>query len=68
MKESLGGELWVNAMQENLVLFETNEVCKIDPRLNLVNVIGTKWVYKNKFDENGYVTRNKTRLMAQSYT
>jgi len=33
-----------------------------------MNVIGTKWIYKNKSYENGTVTRNKTRLVAQGYT
>ena len=32
------------------------------------NVIGTKWVFRNKQDEYGVVTRNKARLVAQSYT
>ncbi|GAU37336.1 hypothetical protein TSUD_395170 [Trifolium subterraneum] len=32
-----------------------------------VNVVGTKWVYKKKSDENGVVTRNKARLVAQGY-
>jgi hypothetical protein len=31
-------------------------------------VIGTKWVFRNKQDEHGVVTRNKARLVAQGYT
>ena len=31
-------------------------------------MIGTKWLYKNKSDENRVVTRNKARLVAQGYT
>ena len=32
------------------------------------NVIGTKWVFQNKQDEHGAVTRNKARLVAQGFT
>jgi len=32
------------------------------------NVIGTKWVFRNKQDENGVVTRNKARLVAKGFT
>ena len=32
------------------------------------NIIGTKWIYRNKQDENGLVVRNKARLVAQGYT
>nr|GEV20652.1 copia protein [Tanacetum cinerariifolium] len=28
---------------------------------------GTKWVFRNKFDENGIMSRNKARLVAQGY-
>jgi hypothetical protein len=31
-------------------------------------VIGTKWVFKNKQDQDGIVVRNKARLVAQDYT
>jgi hypothetical protein len=32
------------------------------------NVIGTKWVFRNKQDEDGVVTKNKARLVAKGYT
>jgi hypothetical protein len=32
-----------------------------------VNVIGTKWVFKNKQGDDGKVVRNKTRLVAPGY-
>jgi hypothetical protein len=32
------------------------------------NVIATKWAFCNKQDENGMVTRNKARLVAQGFT
>lgn len=31
------------------------------------NVIGTKYIFKNKYDEHGTVTRNKARLVAKGY-
>ncbi|WJX25548.1 hypothetical protein P8452_14576 [Trifolium repens] len=68
VKEALTDEAWIEAMQEELNQFERNEVWDLVPRPEDVNVIGTKWVYKNKSDENGTVTRNKARLVAQGYT
>ena len=32
------------------------------------NIIGTKWIFRNKQDEGGIVVRNKARLVAQGYT
>jgi hypothetical protein len=49
---------WVVAMQEELNNFTRNEVCHLVPRHNQ-NVVGTKWVFRNKQDEHGVVTRNK---------
>jgi hypothetical protein len=31
------------------------------------NVIGTKWVFRNKLNEDGHVTRNKARLVCKGY-
>ena len=30
-------------------------------------IIGTRWVFRNKLDENGVFTRNKSRLVVQGY-
>ena len=57
----------VIAMQEELNQFERNEVWKLVPRPNDQSVIGTKWVFMKKMDENGIIVRNKARLVAQGY-
>ena len=58
---------WVIAMQEELNQFERNNVWKLVPRPKGKSVIETKWVFRNKLDENGLVTRNKARLVAKGY-
>ena len=55
-------------MHEELCQFVHNDVWTLVPRPNNVNVIGTKWIFKNKSDEFGTITRNKARLVAQGYT
>jgi cobalamin biosynthesis protein CobT len=58
---------WVLAMQEQLNNFTRNEVWHLVPRPNQ-NIVGTKWVFRNKQDEHGVVTRNKARLVAKIYS
>jgi hypothetical protein len=65
--KALGDLDWVMAMQEELNNFERNQVWTLVERPKS-NVIGTKWVFKNKQDENSVVTRNKARLVAQGFT
>ncbi|KAL6345561.1 hypothetical protein AAG906_017288 [Vitis piasezkii] len=60
-------ENWMIAMQEELNQFERSEVWELVPRPSNQSVIGTKWVYRNKMDENGIIVRNKARLVAQGY-
>ena len=54
-------------MHEELHQFVQNNVWELVPKPKGVNVIGTKWIFKNKSDEHGTVIRNKSRLVAQGY-
>jgi hypothetical protein len=55
-------------MHEELDNFKRNQVWTlVDPPRD-VNVIGTKWVFKNKKGEDGEVVRNKAHLVAQGYS
>ena len=54
-------------MHEELHQFVRNDVWELVPRPKGVNVIGTKWIFKNKSDEHGTVIRNKSRLIAHGY-
>jgi hypothetical protein len=58
---------WVVVMQEELNNFKRNEVWPLVERAKQ-NLIGTKWVFRNKKDEHGVVTRNKAWLVAKSYS
>ncbi|GAU18546.1 hypothetical protein TSUD_325360 [Trifolium subterraneum] len=66
--EALADDAWIVAMQEELNQFERNEVWSLVPKPSQKNIIGTKWVYRNKLNEQGEVVRNKARLVAQGYS
>ncbi|GJY15218.1 retrovirus-related pol polyprotein from transposon TNT 1-94 [Tanacetum coccineum] len=67
VNEALGDESWIVAMQEELNQFVANDVWELVPQPRNMTIIGTKWVFRNKLDENGVVSRNKARLVAQGY-
>ncbi|GJS15898.1 retrovirus-related pol polyprotein from transposon TNT 1-94 [Tanacetum coccineum] len=67
VNEALTDESWIVAMQEELNQFIANDVWELVPQPRNMTIIGTKWVFRNKLDENGVVSRNKARLVAQGY-
>ena len=54
-------------MEENINQIEKNDTWELVPRPIDKNVIGTKWVFRNKLNEDGEVTRNKERLVCKGY-
>jgi hypothetical protein len=51
-------------MHEELENIERNQVWTLVETPRDVNVIGAKWIFKNKQGEDGQVVRNKARLVA----
>ena len=67
MNDALCDSNWGVAMQDELNQFTRNDVWSLVPKTDEINVIGTKWVFRNKMDENGNRVRNKARLVAKGY-
>jgi hypothetical protein len=63
VEQALEDSDWIIAVEEELNNFKRNEVWELVPRPKQ-NVIGTKWVFRNKQDEFGVVTKNKANLVA----
>jgi hypothetical protein len=55
-------------MHEELENFERNQVWTLVGPPRDVNVIGIKWVFKNKHGEDGEVVRNKAHLIDQHFS
>nr|GFA60571.1 putative ribonuclease H-like domain-containing protein [Tanacetum cinerariifolium] len=66
--QALTDRSWIEAMQEELLQFKLQKVWTLVDLPNGKRAIGTKWVFRNKKYERGYVVRNKARLVAQGYT
>ena len=55
-------------MNEELEKIGNNNTWELVPRPNDKNVIGTKWIFKNKLNENGDVIKNKARFVCKGYS
>ena len=55
VEEALKDENWIESMHQELHQFVRNDVWELVPRPKDIHVIGTKWIFKNKTDEDGEV-------------
>ena len=54
-------------MNEDLDQIDKNETWELVPRTKYKNIVGTKWIFKNKFNQDGEVIINKSRLVCKGY-
>jgi hypothetical protein len=66
-EEASKEEDWIREMNEEMDQIEKNNTWELVPRPENKNVIGSKWVFKNKMNEKGQVVRNKARLVCKGY-
>lgn len=67
VKEALNDPNWIITMQEELNQFKKNDIMYLVEKPKDKNIIGTKWIFKNKMDEYGTVIRNKAQLVTKGY-
>ncbi|KAJ9553670.1 hypothetical protein OSB04_017715 [Centaurea solstitialis] len=67
INQALSDPDWVRAMQDELAEFERNKVWRLVKRPWGKSIIGLKWIFRNKKDENTLVIRNKARLVAKGF-
>ena len=60
----------IDSAKQPIEILQQEELSKewrIPRDLSVENIIGCKWVFRNKLDESGVITRNKARLVAKGY-
>lgn len=68
LKSALKNPLWVQAMREELQALHQNNTWTLLPRPQNKNLIGSKWVYRIKYKEDGSIDRYQARFVAKGFT
>jgi hypothetical protein len=61
-------DLWFELMAKELQAMEDKGVYRLVQRLLGKNVVKSRWVFANKYDDAGNVTAHKVRLVAKGFT
>ena len=68
VKDVLDNESWIEEMNEEIEQIKKDKTWTLIPRTKDKIIIGTKWVFRNKLNEDGKVSRNKARLVFKGYS
>ncbi|KAE8698181.1 Calcium-dependent ARF-type GTPase activating protein family isoform 2 [Hibiscus syriacus] len=66
--EAIQNPEWIKAMNEEILALESNNTLSLVPLPSNKTLIGSKWVYRIKYNSNGEVERFKAHLVAKGCT
>ena len=66
--DSMKGELWKKAMEEEMELLRKNDTWDLVVFPDGREIINSKWVFKRKTNEIGYIEKYKDQLVAKGYS
>ncbi|XP_019094567.1 PREDICTED: uncharacterized protein LOC109129963 [Camelina sativa] len=67
VKQALEDKKWRGALSVEIDAFARNQTMKLVPRQPHFNVVGCKWLFKNKFNSDDSHHRCKARLVAKGF-
>ena len=60
-------ETWIEAMNEKIKMIKKNHTWKLIYKPQEKEVMGLKWFYKVKRNDNGFINKCKATLVAKGY-
>ncbi|XP_022974050.1 uncharacterized protein LOC111472679 [Cucurbita maxima] len=67
-EDAVKSEKWRKAMDVEIEAISRNDTWKSIELPENGKIIGVKWAYKTKFNENGEIDQHKTRLVVKGYS
>nr|GFC81180.1 Gag-Pol polyprotein [Tanacetum cinerariifolium] len=67
VKEAMTDPAWIELMQEELLQFKRMDLWVLVPIPDNISPLTLKWIFKNKYDEEQTIIRNKSRLVVRGY-
>lgn len=61
-------DIWIKAMEEEMQSIKKNDTWELVELPKGNKIVGSKWVYKTKFNIDGTIERYKVRLVAKGFT
>lgn len=67
VSQALSDPMWYKAMQEEYLALKTNHTWDLVLPATPVKIVGSKWVFRIKYNSDGSVSRYKVRLVAKGF-